>query len=304
MIPSGLYVPLITPFDARGAVALDPLEELAHGVLEAGATGLVALGTTGEPGALDPDERRAVLDVAGRVCRERAAPLIAGGDVDELRGRPEVVASLSVVPPFVRPGEAAVLAHFARLAAESPVPVVVYDIPYRTGQYLSAGALRRIGGLPGVVGVKYAAGGINADTVALLADLPPGFAVLGGDDPFISPLLAMGAHGGILASAHVATGEYAALIAAWHAGDADRARELGHRLGTLSTALFAEPNPTVLKGVLHAQGRIPTTSVRPPLLPAQPDSIAAALALAGRSVPAVAAASVPAVAAASVPTVA
>jgi 4-hydroxy-tetrahydrodipicolinate synthase len=92
-----------------------------------------------------------------------------------------------------------------------------------------------------------------------------------------APLLALGAAGGILASAHLCTGEFAALITAWHRGDAARARELGHRLVPLSAALFAEPNPVVIKGVLHAQGKIPSPAVRLPLLPARRDSVHAAL---------------------------
>jgi 4-hydroxy-tetrahydrodipicolinate synthase len=281
MTLTGLYVPLITPFDHDGAVALDALEALAHQVLGAGATGLVALGTTGEPATLTPAERRSVMDVAARVCRERHAPLLAGANTAEdlraLAERPEVSAALSVVPSFARPGEAGVLAYFTRLVSGSPVPVVVYDVPHRTGQYLSAGTLRRLAGVPGVAGLKYAPGGINGDTVALLADRPRGLAILGGDDVFISPLLALGADGGILASAHVATAEFARLAVLWRGGDVTAARVLGGRLSTLAAALFAEPNPTVIKAVLHAQGRIPTPAVRLPLLPAQPGSADTAL---------------------------
>jgi 4-hydroxy-tetrahydrodipicolinate synthase len=153
----------------------------------------------------------------------------------------------------------------------------VYDVPYRTGQYLSAATLRALAAVPGVAGLKYAPGGINADTIALLAGPPPGFAILGGDDPFISPLLALGAHGGILASAHLATGGFAALMALWASGQAAAARDLGGRLSALSTALFAEPNPAVIKAALAAAGRIPTPAVRPPLLPAGPATTAAAL---------------------------
>ena len=278
---AGLYVPLITPFDDTGAVALGALESLANEVLDAGARGVVALGTTAEPGSLTAAEQRSVTDVAARVSRERGAQLLVGAhspaELSALGGRPEVTAALSVVPPFVRPGEAGVLAHFTALAAASPVPLVVYDVPYRTGQYLSADTLTRLAAVPGVAGLKYAPGGINADTVALLATPPPGFAILGGDDPFISPLLALGAHGGILASAHVATADFAALAARWAAGDATAARVLGGPLSTLSRALFAEPNPAVIKAVLHAQGRIPTPAVRLPLLPASRDATAAAL---------------------------
>ncbi|MFG2053731.1 dihydrodipicolinate synthase family protein [Micromonospora sp. NPDC048930] len=275
----GLYVPLITPFDERGDLARDALAALAHEVLDAGAAGLVALGTTAEPHALADAERRAVVDVLTGVCRDRRAPLLVGAHTAEalraLAG--DVTAALCLVPPFLRPGEEAVLAHFARLADASPVPLVVYHVPYRTGQELSAGALRRLAGLPGVVGIKHAVGGIDADTVAFLADVPPGFAVLGGDDAYVSPLLALGGHGGVLASAHVATADFAALVTAWRAGDVARARPLGHRLATLSRALFAEPNPAVIKAVLHARGRIPTPAVRPPLLPASPAATARAL---------------------------
>ena len=276
MTLTGLYVPLITPFDERGAVALDALAALAHQVFDAGAAGVVALGTTGEPEALNDAERHRVVDLVASVCRDRRAQLLVGAHTVEslraLAGRPEVTAALCLVPPFVRPGEAGVLAHFAHLAEASPVPLVAYHVPYRTGQQLSAGALRRLAELPGVVGIKHAVGGIDADTIALLAEPPAGFAVLGGEDAFISPLLALGGHGGILASAHVATADFVALIDAWRVGDVDRARPLGHRLAALSAALFAEPNPSVIKAVLHAQGRIPTPDVRLPLLPATPET--------------------------------
>jgi 4-hydroxy-tetrahydrodipicolinate synthase len=278
---TGVYVPLVTPFDATGAVASGALEALAHEVLEAGAAGLVALGTTAEPGSLTPAERREVVGVCARVCRARAAALLVGAgtlaEVEDLVAVPEATAALSVVPPYVRPGEEGVVAHFGALAAVSPVPLVVYHVPYRTGQDLSAATLRRLAAIPGVVGVKYATGGIDAAVVDLLAEPPTGFAVLGGDDAFLSPLLALGAHGGILASAHVATAEHVQLVEAWAAGDIGRARPLGHRLTGLARALFAEPNPTVIKAVLHAQGRIPTPAVRLPLLPAEAGSVRAAL---------------------------
>ncbi|MFI7545472.1 dihydrodipicolinate synthase family protein [Actinoplanes sp. NPDC049599] len=278
---SGVYVPLITPFDAAGAVALDALAALAHDVLAGGAAGLVALGTTGEPAALTPAEQRSVVDVVARVCREHDAPLVLGANtVDAVRAVPAragVRAVLSLVPPFLRPGEEGVVAYFSALAAAGPVPVIVYHVPYRTGQPLSAATLRRLAAIPGVAGIKLAAGGIDAATVELLADPPPGFAVLGGDDAFVSPLLALGAHGGILASAQLATERFVALVRAWQADDPVRARALGGPLTGLALAAFAEPNPTVIKGVLHARGRIPTPAVRLPLLPAAAGSVRAAL---------------------------
>lgn len=285
--PHGIHVPLITPFTSTGEVAYDALEAIAHEVLDAGATGIMALGTTGEPAALDEAERDLVTDVCARVCRERGAALTVGAGASGTRAAeeslarlerwPEARAALVTVPAFVRPSAAGVLAHFERLARTSPVPLIVYHVPYRTGLPLDASLLREIGALPGVAAVKYAVGSLDGEAVALLGDLPDGFAVLAGDDVFLSPLLALGAAGGVLASAHIATARFAELAAAWRAGEADRARALGHTLARLSATLFAEPNPAVIKGVLYSQGRIPTPDVRLPLLPAGRESIAAAL---------------------------
>ncbi|MFI1283782.1 dihydrodipicolinate synthase family protein [Streptomyces sp. NPDC020858] len=283
----GVHVPLVTPFTRGGDIAAEALEALAHEVLDAGAAGIVALGTTAETACLDGAERDLVTDVCARVCGERGALLTVGAGASGTRaaeaslarlGRwPQARAALVTVPAFVRPSAAGVSAHFERLAAVSPVPLIVYHIPYRTGQPLDAAALRALGALPGVAGVKYATGAVDQDAVELLGDLPAGLQVLAGDDAYVSPMLALGARGAILASAHLATDRFAELAAAWRAGDVARARPLGHALARLSAAAFAEPNPAVVKGVLHAQGRIPTPGVRLPLLPASEAAVTATL---------------------------
>jgi 4-hydroxy-tetrahydrodipicolinate synthase len=210
--------------------------------------------------------------------RERSATLIAGaGSNDtrasaealaELKAWPEISAALTVVPYYTRPSEEGVVAHFTSIAKESPVPLIVYNIPYRTGQVVSWRGLRRL--------AEHAVGGIDEDTVRLMADLPDRFAVLSGEDVFAASLLALGAAGAILASAHLCTRSFADMIAAWRADEPARARVLGHRLVGLSAALFAEPNPMVIKAALHAQGRIPSPAVRLPLLPASPGATRAA----------------------------
>ncbi|MFC4127995.1 4-hydroxy-tetrahydrodipicolinate synthase [Nocardia rhizosphaerae] len=289
--PHGLFVPLITPFTADGALARTALERHAHAVLDAGATGLVALGTTAEPSALTPAEREEVLGICATVCVERSAPLIvcAGGyaTAESVRAVGELAhpaaAVLSVVPYYVRPSEEGVIAHFAALAAASPVPLVIYDVPYRTARPLSGDTLVRLAGIPNVVGFKHAVGGVDAASTELLARAGSVTSVLCGDDRFASALLALGAKGGILAAANVAPTEYADLVAAWLAGDAARGRALGHRLDALAAALFAEPNPTVIKAVLAEQGRIPSAAVRLPLLRASADAVTSALVAAGRA---------------------
>ncbi|WP_253805080.1 dihydrodipicolinate synthase family protein [Nocardia sp. FDAARGOS_372] len=142
--PSGIFVPLVTPFDEHGAVAAAELARLAHTVLDEGAAGLVALGTTAEPATLSAAERVRVLRVCGEVCRARGVPLIAavGSNdtvatvraIEQTVARTDVAAVLTVVPYYVRPSEAGVVAHFEYVAERSPVPVLVYNVPYRTAQ--------------------------------------------------------------------------------------------------------------------------------------------------------------------------
>lgn len=283
----GILVPLVTPFAADGSVAGDALRELAHQVLGDGAAGIVALGTTAETATLDPAERRRVVDVCAEACREHGAVLLVGAGGSDTRASgaalaelarwPRITGALVPVPSYTRPGERGVVEHFRRLAAESPVPVVLYHVPYRTAQPLGSGALLEIAGLPNVSGVKLATGGVDRQAIDLLADCPPDFAVLAGDDAYLAPLLALGARGGIVASAHLATRRFADLHTAWRQGDLAAARPLGHRLARLSGAAFAEPNPAVIKGALHALGRIPTPQVRLPLLPAGEGSVRALL---------------------------
>ncbi|MGW2402933.1 4-hydroxy-tetrahydrodipicolinate synthase [Streptomyces sp. NPDC001739] len=293
---TGLYVPLVTPFTDDLRLAPDALAQLADEALLAGASGLVALGTTAEAATLTAEEKQTVVQVCSAACRRHGAPLIVGvGTNDtataieslrELAARGDVTAALVPTPPYIRPGEAGTLAHFTALADHGGIPLIVYDIPYRTGQTLSADTLAALGRLPEVAGVKHATGAIDATTVELLGCAPHGFAVLGGDDVVISPLLAAGAHGGILASANLRTADYAELISLWRHGSGAPARKLGTELARFSAALFAEPNPTVIKGVLHAQGRIPSPAVRLPLLAASTSSVRRAAHLAGSRIPA------------------
>jgi 4-hydroxy-tetrahydrodipicolinate synthase len=282
----GLHVPLVTPFDEHGAVDLVALERLAVEVLDDGADGLVALATTAEASSLDERERDAVLAVCAGVATDRDAMLIVGAGTNDTRttiARHEalahvagVTASLAVVPYYVRPSEAAIVAHFQAVAARSPVPIVLYNIPYRTGRGLGAPALLELAGTEGIVGLKQAVGGVDADTLELLAGAPADFAVLCGDDAFLLPLLAMGAAGAIAGSAHLCTERFASLLAAADAGRFAEARAQAEALLPLVLALFAEPSPAVLKAMLHEAGRIATPAVRMPLQSTSAEAVARA----------------------------
>ena len=272
----GVYVPIITPFAADGSVALGAVERLAHEFLDAGCAGIVALGTTGESSSLDAAEQQAVIDRCAAVCAERSAQLIVGAGtnntaktiaaVEALRGTPALVATLIVVPYYVRPSEAGNVAHFRAVAAASPVPVVIYNIPARTGRNLGTPGMLELASTPNIAGVKQAVAALDAETLELLARAPREFSVLGGEDTLLFPLTLMGGAGTISASAHVCTARFVAMIECGLAGKVDDGRGHAEALLPVVQSMFAEPNPAVFKGVLHAQGRIPTPDVRLPLV--------------------------------------
>jgi 4-hydroxy-tetrahydrodipicolinate synthase len=283
----GVYVAVVTPFDADGSVALRALEKLVEGYLDAGAAGIVALGTTGESSALSGDEKRGVILTCAAVCEARGAQLIVGAGtnntaasvaaVEALAGVPACVAALCVVPYYVRPTEAGIVEHFKVVAKASPVPLVVYNIPYRTGRALGAASLLQLAVTPNVAAVKQAVGGIDLDTLEVLAGAPDGFAVLGGDDAYLYPTVLMGGAGAVAASANVATDRFVAMIECGLAGKLEEGRAGAEALLPLVKRLFAEPNPAVIKGVLHAQGRIPTPDLRLPMTAASSTAVEAAM---------------------------
>jgi 4-hydroxy-tetrahydrodipicolinate synthase len=284
----GVYVPLITPFAADGSVALDALGRLSHECLDAGVAGLVPLGTTGESPFLDGDEKKSVVDVVAAVCRERDAQLVIGAGTNSTRTTVAAVealaevegttATLIVVPYYVRPNQAGIVAHFKEVAKRSPVPVVVYNIPGRTGRLLEPDGLLELARTPNICGVKQSIGAIDMGTLRMLAEAPEECAALGGDDELLFPFTVLGGSGGICASAHVCTARWVALAECGLAGKVDEGRTHHEALLPVVAACFAEPNPAVFKAVLHAQGRIPTPDVRLPLVNASPVAFERALA--------------------------
>jgi 4-hydroxy-tetrahydrodipicolinate synthase len=289
LMPRGLFSPLVTPFTEDDRPDLDALERLAAELIDDGAVGIVALATTGEATSLSAAERDAVVATCAAVCTDKGAMLIVGAGTNDTRTTierhealaqvPGARASLAVVPYYVRPSEAAIVRHFELVAERSPVPVVLYNIPYRTGRGLGAKSLLELSAVDGIAGCKQAVGGIDGDTLTVLAQAPQGFAMLCGDDQFIYPMTLMGATGAIAASSHVATRRFAEMIEAGLEGRVEDGRVHHEVLLPLAQALFAEPSPAVIKAVLHAHGRIPTPNVRMPLSNAANASTERALAV-------------------------
>lgn len=263
---------MITPFDADGQVDLDGAAALASWLVEQGNDALVLTGTTGEASVLTDDEQIAVW----HAVREAVdVPLIAGSGTNDtahatgLTARAAAAgmdAVLIVTPYYVRPPQAGIEAHFRALAQATELPVILYDIPVRTGRKVSTEVLLRLAHeLPNVVALKDAAGDV-AETAELIAHAPADFEVYCGDDALTLPLLAVGAVGVISVASHWAAAPMNEMVTAFKKGDVDRARELNARLipswnyegGDLT------PNPLPTKALLRAIGR-PAGQCRLPL---------------------------------------
>jgi 4-hydroxy-tetrahydrodipicolinate synthase len=283
----GVYIPLITPFAPDGSVDLRAIDALCRRYLDDGAAGIVALGTTGEATALDAGEKRSVIDACSKVCVERGVQLIVGAGsnataasveaVKGLAGTAGLTAILSVVPYYVRPSEAGIVAHFRVVADAAPAPLVLYNIGIRTGRHLSAAGVLEAAEHPNIVGVKQAAP-VDPDTMTLLANAPDGFAVLGGEDPYLFQVALLGGAGAISAAAHVCTRRFVEMIECGLAGKVDEGRAHAEALLPVVEACYAEPNPAVFKAVLHSQGLIATPDLRLPLTNASSAARDAALA--------------------------
>ncbi|HEU5155448.1 MAG TPA: dihydrodipicolinate synthase family protein [Streptosporangiaceae bacterium] len=288
----GIHASLVTPFTRTGAVDTASLERLARHCLEGGVAGLVALGTTGEPAMLTPEEQGTVLRLCRKVSDEYGVPLTVGcgaigteTSVRQARECAEIAdALLVVVPYYLRPSDEGVREHFAAIGAAVDVPLIPYNIPYRTGLTLRPETLLGLLAEDYVIGMKHCAGAIDADTLTLLAEAGPGSGILCGDDAYLYPMLQLGADGGITASAAIAPAAYAAMADAVRANDVTTAKTLHERLLPVVNALFAEPSPSVLKAALAELGLIGDPYVRRPLRPPGREPVARALAhLAGLS---------------------
>lgn len=281
----GIYVPLVTPFHSDGSLDVKSLSKLAEKMVAAGVAGLVPLGTTGEASALNIEERALVVETCAKAVSGTEVELVVGAGSNSTQATLDHIAEyeayspdafLIVTPYYVRPSEEGIIAHFlaaAEAADELDADVMLYNIPARSGRYVSSSGLLTCATHKRITGVKQAVGGIDEDTVQLLAKAPDTFSILCGDDSFIAPMCFLGASGAVAASAHLATSIWVQMVDMALSGDFDNALIIHETLLPIVSTAFAEPNPTVFKGVLAATGEIESDFVRLPLVAAKKDSV-------------------------------
>lgn len=268
---SGSWVALATPF-RDGEVDYSALEGLISWHIEAGTTGLVACGTTAETPTLDADEYRSVMEFVIRQARDRL-PVIAGTGSNDTRRSVAATrlacelgaqGALVVVPYYNKPNQEGLYWHFKTIAAEGGLPVMLYNVPGRTGGELAIETIVRLAEVERIVAIKEASQDIDRTSRILTqCDL----AVLSGNDSMTLPILALGGQGVVSVAANIVPQTIAELWRAASEGDFESARRTHAEAFPLFEALFVEPNPIPLKAALEMLGRS-TDEVRLPLAPA------------------------------------
>jgi 4-hydroxy-tetrahydrodipicolinate synthase len=268
----GAIVAIVTPFK-NGLVDEDAFRQLIEEQIAAGTDGIVPCGTTGESTTLSHEEHDRVVEITIDAVKKRV-PVIAGtgsnSTAEALRltrhaWEAGADGALLVCPYYNRPTQEGLYLHYRTVAEKVPIPIIVYNIPSRTGTNMFTETLARLSKIPNIVGVKEASGSIKQmSDVIHMCGLD--FDVLSGDDIFTLPLLALGGKGVISTVSNVVPGDMAGLVDAFAAGDLEKARALHFRMNPLIDAIFIETNPIPVKAALAMMGKI-DGELRLPLCP-------------------------------------
>jgi 4-hydroxy-tetrahydrodipicolinate synthase len=269
---AGVHTALVTPFTAdASAVDIPALEAQVLFQASGGVAGVVACGTTGETPTLGTEERRAVIRSVAATAGPLGLSVVVGAGSNstvaaiEFSAEAEdlgATATLQVVPYYNRPSQEGLFRHFSSLADSARIPIVLYDVPGRTGVGLASDTVVRLAGHERIVAIKVANGSIGyVSELAQRCDL----AILSGDDPLTLPMQSVGAIGAVSVVSNIAPGEVVRQVAAANRGDFAAARPIHERLFGLSSGLFGlDGNPVPVKAAMAILGR-DTGVVRPPL---------------------------------------
>lgn len=273
---TGVGTALVTPFRKDGSIDEQAVRRLARRQIDAGIHFLSPCGTTGEAPTLTADEKVRVVEI---VVQEAAgqAPVLAGAggydtrEVIHLMRRMEGAGAkgfLSVTPYYNKPTQEGLFQHYKALSESTSLPIVVYNVPGRTGVNVEPATLGRLAGLRNIVAVKEASGNVS-QMAEICVSVPEDFIVLSGDDALTLPLMAIGGHGVISVASNEAPAEMAQMVELAEKGDFRAARRLHTWLYPLMTVNFIEANPGPAKAAMAAMGlldeiyRLPMVSPRP-----------------------------------------
>ena len=259
---SGCGTALVTPFLADGALDEAALVRLVNWQIESGVNFLVACGTTGEASTMTEAENARVIEIAVNTAAGRV--LVFGGcthnATTEAVARAKKVAKipgldgiLTANPYYNRPGQEGQFQHFRAIAEAVELPILLYNIPSRTGTNMEPATVLRLAELPNVIGVKESSGNI-AQITEILNNAPTGFKVFSGDDAMTLPVIALGGAGVVSVASNAIPAQMAQMVQAALSGDWAKARAINRRYFRLMQAHFSEPSPAPVKAVLALLG--------------------------------------------------
>src|SRR5262245_13146843 len=270
---TGVGTALVTPFTKSGALDEAAVKRLARRQVDAGVHFLVPCGTTGETPTLSDDERRKVVEIVAAEANGRALVMAGAGGYDTkevIHAVAEMTKAgangiLSVTPYYNKPTPEGLYQHYKAIASTTSLPIVVYNVPGRTGCNVDAATLARLATIPNIVGVKEASGNMTQMAEVCHA-VPKDFIVLSGDDALTLPLMAIGGRGIISVASNEAPAEMVQMVEAAERGNFAEARQWHHKLLPLMQVNFCESSPGPVKFAMAAMG-LCELSYRLPMVP-------------------------------------
>lgn len=268
----GSIVALITPMNAFGEIDYDGLEKLIDFHLTEGTDGLLILGTTGEASTLSLEEEEAILRFTVKKVNKRI-PVIAGAGSNDTKKTIEKVKRfaelgadqlLVITPYYNKTSDAGLLAHFMTIADQSPVPILLYNVPSRTGMSIPIPVLKKLAKHPKIVGIKEASGDISY-VMEVGCLIEESFVLYSGNDDLILPVLSVGGIGAISVWANIEPKRVHELIGSFNQGELKKAQTIQLKALPLIHALFSETNPIPVKAALELLG-LPAGPLRLPLV--------------------------------------
>jgi 4-hydroxy-tetrahydrodipicolinate synthase len=260
---TGVGTALVTPFTKSGDLDEQAVRRLGRRQIDAGIHFLVPCGTTGENPTLTLAERIRIVEILADESGGQT-PVLAGAGgydtrniirlADEMR-KAGANGLLSVTPYYNKPTQEGLFQHFKAIAESTPLPLVVYNVPGRTGVNVEPRTLLRLAGVPNIVGVKEASGNIT-QMAEICATVPDDFIVLSGDDAITLPLMALGGRGIISVVSNEIPAEMVRMVEAAERGDFEAARAVHTRILPLMQVNFVESNPVPVKAAMHAMGLV------------------------------------------------
>ncbi len=275
----GTGVALITPFRKQETIDFSKLESLINNVVNNGVDYVVALGTTSEAATMTETERHALQDFIVETVGGRC-PIMLGLGGNNTLAITDTIANtnfdgisgiLSVAPYYNKPNQRGLAQHFKQISEVSPVPVVIYNVPGRTGVNIAADTTLQLAEeCPNIIGIKEASGNI-AQVMQILRNKPEKFIVISGDDSLTYPMLTLGASGVISVIANALPKEMSSMVKYAMKGDLKKALPLHYKMLPLMNAIFEEGNPAGIKALVEIEGyannvlRMPLVKVSKPL---------------------------------------